>query len=209
MRLDILNKSSDNIFKNFTTKNRNIVKNSIRRNKFRLKKGNTKEFIDDFYKVFAQIMYKHGTPVYDKNLFFYLVDTLQEDVCFYIVYEEGNLVAAMCMIFDKDIAWYPWGGVFEQYNKKSAGYYMYWKMIEDVVSMKRFKVIDFGRSGFGGGTYKFKKKFGTYPVKIDILKDKEFDIYSKYSFASNIWKKLPKNLVDVVGPKLCKYLEDL
>ena len=209
MRIDLENKTSVDIFNNIKSKNKNIIKNSIKRNNFVLKKGNSKELIEDFYEIFSATMYKHGTPVFDKRLFYYLVDEFKDDIQFYVVYENYKLVAGMCLLFDKEIAWYPWGGVMKEYSKKLAGYYIYWKMIEDISNMNRYKILDLGRSGFEGETYKFKKKFGAYPVKIDIIKNKNIDIYSKYAFASTIWKTLPKNLVDFIGPKLCKYLEDL
>ena len=208
MRINIENKTMDELYKNLKSKRRNLVNKSLKNN-FRIEKGNSDEFIERFYKVFSNTMYKHGTPVFDKKLFVYLRDEFQENNIYYIVYDGYKVIGAMCMLFDKEIAWYPWGGVESEYNKKLAGYFIYWKVLEDVVNQNRYKIFDFGRSGYKSGTYHFKSQFGAYPVKIDILKNKEVNIYSKYSLATTIWKKLPKSLVDFVGPKLCKYLEDL
>jgi len=71
------------------------------------------------------------------------------------------------------------------------------------------KIFDFGRSPYSKGTYNYKAQFGAKPVKIDIVTSQKSDIYLKYSLASNIWKKLPRKVVDYLGPKLCKYLVDL
>ena len=83
------------------------------------------------------------------------------------------------------------------------------KVIAYITDNYNKKIFDFGRSNYGGTTYKFKSQFGAVPIKIDIIKNKYENIYTKYSYATNIWKKLPKKVVDYIGPILCKYLVDL
>ena len=208
MRLNIENKTIETLYKELKSKRRNLIKKSLQNN-FILKHGNTNNFIDDFYKIFSNTMYKHGTPVFDKKLFYFLRDEFENNNTYYIAYDNERPIAAICMLFDEKIAWYPWGGVESEYSKKLAGYFIYWKTVEEIVLKKKFKIFDFGRSSYGGNTYKFKSQFGAKPVKIDIISNKHNDIYNKYDLAISIWKKLPKNIVDFLGPKLCKYLEDL
>ena len=209
MRINIENKNSEEVFENVKSRCRNKIRNSIKKNNFILKKGNSDKFIDDFYHIFSKAMLKHGTPVFDKKLFIYLRDEFEEDNIYYIVYDNEKPIGAMCMLFDKEIVWYPWGGIDDSYSKSLVGYFIYWKVIEDIINMKKYKIIDLGRSGYKMGTYHFKSQFGANPVKIDILKDKQDDIYSKYDFAIKIWQKLPLNVANFMGAKLCKYLEDL
>jgi len=96
------------------------------------------------------------------------------------------------------------------YRNKGAGYFTDWEMLKLLCdNYKNIKIYDFGRSPFKGSTYNYKIHFGAYPIKINTVSSKQEDIYSKYSLASNIWKKLPKGIVDFIGPKLCKYLVDL
>ena len=209
MRINIENKTTEEVFENVKSRCRNKIRNSIKRNNFILKKGNDDKFIDDFYYIFSKSMLKHGTPVFDKKLFILLRDEFKENNYYYIVYNNNKPIAAMCMLFDKDIVWYPWGGIDDDYSKDLVGYFIYWKVIEDIVNMDKYKIIDLGRSGYKMGTYYFKSQFGAYPVKIDILKDKVEDIYSKYDLAVKVWQKLPLNIANFIGPRLCKYLEDL
>ena len=211
MRLDIENKTIDEVFMNIKSRCRNKIRNSIRKNNFIFKYGNSDKFINDFYTIFSNTLHKHGTPVFDKRLFYYLRDEFKDDNLYYITYDANNSkpIACMCMLFDKKIAWYPWGGVETNSAKKLAGYFIYWKTLEKVVEKGGFKVFDFGRSNYGGSTYKFKSQFGAKPVKIDMISNQDENIYSKYSIASSVWKKLPKSLVDLLGPKICRYLVDL
>lgn len=210
MRLSLDGKSSREIFsENIRQRCRNKIKNSLKNNNFSFKYGNTKQDIDDFYRIFSATMHKHGTPVLDKKLFIYLAEEFQEQILFYTIHDDAKVVASMCVIVDGDLAWYPWGGVDAKYTKKLAGYYIYWSVLQDVCDRLKVKIFDFGRSSYGGPTYNFKLQFGALPVKIDTISSHEEDIYDKYSLASAVWKKLPKRLVDFMGPKLCKYLVNL
>ncbi len=210
MRLFLEGKSSQELFnENIKSRCRNKIKNSLKKNNFSFAYGNAQQDIDDFYKIFSETVHKHGTPVLDKKLFIYLRDEFQDQIVFYNLYDGTSVIASMCIILDGDLAWYPWGGVDPNYTKKMAGYYIYWSVLQDMCDRLHVKIFDFGRSSYGGPTYDFKLQFGALPVKIDIICSEQEDIYEKYSLASNVWKKLPKILVDFMGPKLCKYLVDL
>lgn len=210
MRLDIDSKDSNQIFaESIKSRCRNKIRNSIKKNDFKLQKGNSNNLIDDFYTIFSKTMHNHGTPVFDKELFYQIRDIFQDEVIFYLVYDNNRPIATMCILLDRDIVWYPWGGVDMLYSKQLVGYFIYWRVLEDIVDNYDKKIFDFGRSSYMGSTYRFKSQFGANPVKIDILNSKENNVYSKYSLASTIWKKLPKRVADSVGSKLCKYLVDL
>ncbi len=209
MRMCFNNCSSEEMLANMKSKYRKIIKNSIRKNNFSFKIGNEEKFIEDFYQIFTNIMYKHGTPSLDKKLFYILKEIYKDDVVFYNVYDNDNIIASYCVLMDKDISYGSWGGLDEKYRDRLVGHFAYWNIIKDICDNRNKKIFDFGRSPYGSGGYTFKHRFGAYPVKVDILKKQNDDIYSKYSFASSVWKKLPKNFVDFIGPKLCKYLVDL
>jgi predicted N-acyltransferase len=210
MRLDIDAKSSEKVFaENVKSRCRNKVRNADKKYDYRLEYGNDLIDIEAFYEIFSETMYRHGTPVLDKKIFYQLTEEFAEDIIFFNLYENTQVVASMCIILDEEIAWYPWGGVKSAYANKLAGYKIYWEVLRYICDNTDKKIFDFGRSAYDGSTYKFKSQFGTMPVKIDILTSQQSDIYAKYSFASQIWKKLPKKIVDFLGPKLCKYLVDL
>ncbi len=209
MRMCFNDCSSEEILANMKSKYRKIIKNSIRKNNFLFKIGNSEKLIEDFYKIFTNIMHKHGTPPLDKKLFYTLKDIYNDDVVFYNVYDQDRIIAGYCVLMDKDISYGSWGGLDDEYRDRLVGHFAYWNIIKDVCDNRNKKIFDFGRSPYGSGGYIFKHRFGAKPTKIDILTSQKTDIYSKYSLASSIWKKLPKSFVDTIGPKLCKYLVDL
>ncbi len=209
MRIEVENYSGDEVFMNCLKKKcRTKIRKSLK-NSFTFKYGNEHKDIDDFHKIFSSTMYMHGTPVMGKKFFISLLDEFKDDIIFYSSYYEDQIAASYCVLFDEDIAWVGWGGIDMKYRNELAGYFTHWQAIKHICDEKNVKIFDFGRSPYNGGTYKYKSQFGAKPVKIDIITSQKNDIYSKYSLASDMWKKLPKNFVDFLGPKLCKYLVDL
>jgi len=210
MRVNLEEKTSEELFtQDIKPRCRNKIRNALKKFNYTMKHGNTHKDIENFYTIFSATMYKHGTPLLDKKIFYNLVEVFEENIIFFNLYEDDNVIATMCIIFDEEFAWYPWGGVKNEYTNKLAGYQIYWETLRYVCDNTEGKIFDFGRSSYKGTTFEFKSQFGATPVKIDIHSAKTVDIYAKYSLASTIWKKLPKRLVDLIGPKLCKYLVDL
>jgi len=208
MRLDISNASSQEIFDKKLHQNcRRKVRQSIKRNDFKILSGRDEKLIDDFYKIFSKVMHGHGTPVNKKEFFKELIKRINSQVFIYKL--ESRVVAASIILFDDDIAELYWNVIDNDFSKTQIGYFSFWNSIKYVVDEKNCKIFDFGRSSFGGATYKFKKQWGAVPIKIDILKPNQDDVYTKYELASTIWKRLPRKVVEFIGPKLCKYLEDL
>ena len=200
-------KNIEEICKHFSSRTRYFIRKG-KRNNFKYKIGNNNKMIEHFYEVYSNTMYRHGTPVLDKRLFYALRDEFKDDIIFLNFYLDGNIVGGACGLVDKDILIWEWLGIDDNYKKRYLGYYMMYVEIKQGVKLRK-KIIDLGRSGYLTGSYEFKKRFHTYPVKIDVYKPYEDDIYEKYQLASEIWKKLPKPLADTLGSKLSKYLKDL
>jgi len=210
MRLYMNGNTSEEILRqNIKGNTRREIQNSIKRYEYSFIHGNAKKDIDDFYINFSEIMHEHGTPVFDKKLFYYLADEFQNDILFFNAYDKDRVISSMCIFIDNDIAWYSWGATEKNYRRNGAGYFLNWQAVKYLCDEKNIKIFDFGRSPYGSGTFQYKSHFGALPVKIDIINSHTTDIYSKYSLASKIWKRLPKSVVSYLGPKLCKYLVDL
>lgn len=205
MRLN-LNDDIDTIFnKSIKSKCRNQIRKGQKSN-LTLKVGSANRLIDDFYTLFTTTMHRYGTPTFSKRLFELLVKYV--NATYFVIYKDNIAISALVLVEDEKIAFVPWAASENSYSKYCPNNLMYFEAISFAKQNSR-EIFDFGRSNFGGNTYKFKIQWGAEPVKIDILKSKEEDIYNKYSLASKIWQKLPKAIVDPLGAKLCKYLEDL
>jgi len=210
MRLLMNGKTSEEILRqNIKGNTRRDIQNSIKKYDYSFTYGNAKKDIDDFYINFSDIMHEHGTPVFDKKLFYYLADEFQNDILFFNAYDKDKVISSMCIFIDNDIAWYSWGATEKKYRRNKAGYFLNWQALKYLCDEKNIKIFDFGRSPYGSGTFQYKSHFGALLVKIDIINSQTTDIYSKYSLASKIWKHLPKSVANYLGPKICKYLVDL
>jgi len=208
MRVAIESNETEALMLLSNRKCRNRIRKSQKEFNYTLKDG--KERIEDFYKIMGQTYHRHGTPLMPKELFYNLQDEFEDKMMFFVVYDENNApAAAICACVDGTLACCPWGGISESHTKKLAGNFLYFEVLKTVTQRFDVDVFDFGRSPYGGATYQFKKHFGAKPVKIELIKPSVDDIYSKYELASTIWKKLPRFIVDRVGPKLAKYLVDL
>ncbi len=206
MRLDISSLNKETVFKEFIkSKCRNQIRKSQKSNLY-IEFGKNKNLIDDFYNLFSTTMHRYGTPAFNKRLFELIVEKLNANI--FVVYKEDIAISALILIEDEDISFVPWAASENQFSKYCPSHLMYFEAINYSIDNGR-KIFDFGRSNYAGNTYKFKSQWGATPVKIDILKSNRENIYNKYSYASKIWQKLPKKLVDFAGAKLCKYLEDL
>ena len=206
MRLDISSGDYDKIFKNLiVSKCRNQIRKA-EKSSLIFKIGNG-ELLSDFYKLFFDTMHKYGTPVFPKRLFELILNNIESKIC--VVYFDDKPISALILLKDNDISIVPWAASDSNYNKYCPNHLIYAEAIKYSIENKS-KIFDFGRSGYNTSkTYNFKKQWGAVPVKIDIISSEVINVYSKYTLASKIWEKLPKSIIEFMGPKLCKYLVDL
>ncbi len=187
-----------------------LAKRSINRDKRKyhltIKRNND---IELFYAIISSIYKDHGTPIFPKELLVNLKKYMEHNLNFHIFYDKKEPIGGFMSFFDNKILTFQMGGLLKQYKKIYSGYYLQHLLIIENMENFDIEVVDFGRSPYNGGTYFFKTRFGAKPVKIDILTNRTKNIYQTYSFASAIWKRLPKSLANTIGPKITKYLVDL
>jgi serine/alanine adding enzyme len=206
MRLSLLGRTVDEIFKKvIDPKCRNHIRKSEKMALI-LCEGTDAKLIADFYAVFSVTMHRHGTPVFSKRLFEQLPQYVKTQ--YLVAYYEGQPVAGLCLVFDEKLAWVPWAGSLFEHRGLRPNHLLYWTAIQRALSAG-VETFDFGRSGYLGPTYDFKADWGALPVKVEVLTSEKVDVYQKYTQAAEVWKKMPKWLVDRIGPSLCKYLPDL
>jgi len=168
--------------------------------------GNNKILRDNFYDLYQQTMHRHGTPPLGYRFFEGLSANFK--VTFYLVCKKKTPLSAMVIMSDRQLIWVGWTGGDIRYFKYCPNNLMYWEAIKDSFN-KGMSIFDFGRSPFGGGTFQYKKHWGTVPVKIDIEGRRNPDIYKKYKIAASVWRRLPGKVTSWAGPRLCRYLVDL
>jgi len=205
MRLDLSENYETIFIKSLHSKCRNQVRKA-QKSSITFSIDNNDEHVEEFYELFKTTMKRYGTPVFSKKLFYLLVTYF--NVLFVIARMDGKAVSALTLVYDDDIAWVPWAASNDKYRKYCPNHLIYSEAIKRAVKDNK-AIFDFGRSSYGGNTYRFKAQWGAKPVKIDIVTSKNDNVYKKYEFASKVWKHLPNVITDFIGPKLCKYLSDL
>ena len=206
MRIDLEKKDLEDLFRTSVTKRNRRYIRQCGSDKIEIRKGNSDGLIRDFYDIFADVMHRHGTPVFSLRLFEILSKNIE--TTFYVLYDEAFPKAAAVILDDGELSWIPWSGTHSRHMDSRPGLLLYWETIKDAYS-KGKRVYDFGRSRYGSGPYIFKTRWGAVPVKIDIIQSKASDIYTKYSMVSQVWKKIPSGVARRLGPRVCKYLPDL
>ncbi len=209
LRLDIKDKTIEEIKSGYKKLAKRNINKELKLNRYILKED--KEYIDIFYEILKDIYHKHGTPLLPKAFIQNLHDRLGDRLDIFVVFNKQNHkpVGGVLFFYDNGIATLQYGGILQQHNDATTGYFMYHSLIEFLIQKEGIDIIDFGRSPYNGGTYFFKTRFGAKPIKIDIHTSDKKDIYAAYSLASQIWRRLPIYITDFIGPKLTKYLVDL
>jgi lipid II:glycine glycyltransferase (peptidoglycan interpeptide bridge formation enzyme) len=206
MRIDLQKKDIEELFRTVVSKRNRRYIRQLNEERTVVKKGSSAELIQDFYDIFAAVMHRHGTPVFSRRLFELLSQNLETTI--YVLYDNNIPQSGAVILDDKQISWIPWSGTRSQYLDNRPGLFVYWETIKDAF-FKHKLIYDFGRSSYGGGTYIFKTRWSAVPVKIDVIQPRPGNVYKKYSYASQAWKKIPPGFARWLGPKVCKYLSDL
>jgi lipid II:glycine glycyltransferase (peptidoglycan interpeptide bridge formation enzyme) len=205
MRLE-LNNNPEFVWKNkLNTKARNQTRKA-QKSGVVVKSGVTQKLFYDFYSLYKKSMKLYGTPAISSKVIQSIVDNISS--IFFVGYLKDLPVSAILLTNDCNLAWVPWGASDKRYNSFCPSNLVYWSAIENACISGK-DLFDFGRSPFGGNTYLFKKQWGAYPTKINIITNEYYDIYNKYRFASSIWKNIPAFVTNSFGPFLSKHLTEL
>ena len=163
-RLDLKNKTEEDLLKSFTQKTRYNIRLSA-------KKGVTiREGTRDDLKIFYEIMKKTGTrddfSVRPLEYFKKIYDAMSPNYAKLIIAEyEGKAISAVLPILYGNKVWYLYGGSSNEHRNLMANYLLQWEMIKWGLN-NECDTYDFrGVSGFKNpkdpqyGVYKFKKGF--------------------------------------------------
>jgi serine/alanine adding enzyme len=115
--------------------------------------------IDAFYGIFSRSMRDLGTPVYAKTFFRAIIARLGDVFGFAFASSAGKPVAAALIARWRDTLEIPLLGALRTHRGLAPSAFLYWKLMEHA-SLTGLRTCDFGRCTRGGGTHKFKLKFG-------------------------------------------------
>jgi FemAB-related protein (PEP-CTERM system-associated) len=167
-----------------------------------------KEFMEEFYDLYARNLKNHGTPVFSYNFFKDIMDIFP-DTFILSVWKKNVMVAAVMTFIFKDRVVPYYSGALKEYHRYAVNDFLYWELMRYGCE-NGYRVFDFGRSKRDTGSYHFKRHWGFTPVTLPFLyylvNSKEMPevnpTNSKYKAVINIWRKLPLSVTKWLGPKI-------
>jgi FemAB-related protein (PEP-CTERM system-associated) len=191
-------------------KQRAVVRKGIQRNL----RSEIDVDTDRFFALYADNQHRHGTPPHSSRYFKALRRVFGNDCeVLTVLTPEGKPVSGVLSFYFRDeVLPYYAGDVFEA-RETAANDFKYWELMRRACE-RGIKVFDYGRSKLGTGSYDFKKNWGFEPAALHY----EYQLFSrdsvpqnnpanpKYRAAIDLWRRLPRRVVNAVGPVLARHL---
>jgi FemAB-related protein (PEP-CTERM system-associated) len=174
--------------------------------------------IDDtparFFALYADNMHRHGTPPLSSRYFDELAKTFG-DACEVLVVSDANgspVSGVMSFYFRDEVLPY-YAGDTGAARDLAANDFKYWELMRRACA-RGTRVFDYGRSKQGTGSYAFKKNWGFEPMSLayeyQLLKRNDVPqnnpLNPRYRAMIALWRRLPRPLVNTVGPMLARNL---
>lgn len=165
---------------------------------------------DRFFELYAENARAHGTPALGRRFFRALLAAFPEhsDVLF-VRDAQGRDLSAILNFYHRDEVLAYFAGEMEAARATNANDFKYWSLMRHAAARGCTR-FDFGRSKAGTGSFQFKRLWGFEPSVLHY----EFPylpsgripqnnpMNPKYRAAIETWKRLPRAIVDRVGPML-------
>lgn len=167
--------------------------------------------LDDFYRVYRVNVRDLGTPTPPRTWFQEIAAAFADDCQVYTAYSGGRCIAGKLTLRFRDTLYFLWAGALRAHIKSGVVSLLNWEAMEDAIAAG-LVAVDFGRSSEGSGAADYKKEWrgdkvplywqyhlpgggdvnGTGPGRLTLA-------------LSELWKKTPLPVTNVLGPRLAKY----
>ncbi|HLX29155.1 MAG TPA: FemAB family XrtA/PEP-CTERM system-associated protein, partial [Casimicrobiaceae bacterium] len=169
---------------------------------------------DRFFSLYADNVHRHGTPPLSRRYFARLIETFGDDCEALIVVDaSGRPVSGVMSFYFRDEVLPYYAGDTSRARELAANDFKYWELMRRACE-RGVRVFDYGRSKRGTGSYDFKKNWGFEPSPLAY----EHMLYAgqsipqrnplnpKYRAFIGVWRKLPRPLVNALGPMIVRHL---
>lgn len=191
-------------------KQRAVVRKGIQRNL----RSEIDPGVERFFALYADNLHRHGTPPQPKRYFEALRRVFGDDCEVLLAFSpEGEAVAGVMSFYFRDEVLPYYAGDLPAARDLGANDFKYWELMRRACE-RGLKVFDYGRSKRDTGSFDFKKNWGFEPTPLHY----EYQLYTrdsvpqnnpanpKYQRAIEVWRRLPRGLVNAVGPALARHL---
>jgi len=169
---------------------------------------------DRFFALYSDNQHRHGTPALPKRYFAALLDTFGSSAEVLIVKDaHGEDVSTVLSFYFRDEVLPYYAGDTVRAREIAANDFKYWELMRRA-GERGIRVFDYGRSKQGTGSFAFKKNWGFAPEPLAY----EYSLYRRAEVPQNnplnpkyraliaLWKRMPRRLVDAIGPVLARNL---
>ena len=170
--------------------------------------------VDAFFELYADNLHRHGTPPQSKRYFRELRRVFGDDCEILIVSERhGRPVSAVLSFYFRDEVLPYYAGDLVDARAVAANDFKYWELMRRACE-RGLHVFDFGRSKRETGSFDFKKNWGFDPTPLHY----QYHLFKRatvpqnnpsnprYRQAIGLWRRMPRRLVNAVGPAFARYL---
>ncbi len=182
-----------------------------------IKHGLTSEVddgVDRFFALYADNVHRHGTPPYSKAYFSRLRSVFGKDCRVLIIKDAlGRPVSGVMSFYFRDEVLPFYAGDTAAARDLAANDFKYWELMRRACE-EGLRVFDYGRSKRGTGSFAFKSNWGFEPEPLHyeyVLRKRDSvpqnnPLNPKYRAIVAIWRRLPRSVVNAVGPLVVRNL---
>ena len=167
-----------------------------------------------FFHLYADNQHRHGTPPHSKHYFQALKRVFGDDCeVLTVLSPQGKAVSGVLSFYFRDEVLPYYAGDLMDARDLAANDFKYWELMRRACE-RGLRVFDYGRSKRETGSFDFKKNWGFEPAPLHY----EYQLFGrdsvpqnnpmnpKYGKAIDIWRKLPRGVVNSLGPVLARHL---
>lgn len=205
----LLDPNPDTLWNAFKTGHRNNIRRAYKRG-LTVRSGGI-ELLDTFYNILSVSWRNLGTPLYQKSYFECLMKTFPSQTKIFVLDHHGVPVSSALNGHFRGVVEGMWLGALPEAREVEAGYVLYWEMIKDACE-RGYHLYHLGRSTVDSGGEAFKKKWNAFSTQLHwqyFVRNggpiPRLNVDNpKYRLAINVWRKLPLQIVKVLGPLVAK-----
>ena len=169
--------------------------------------------VDRFFRIYAESVRNHGTPVFSRSYFRILKEVFGERCEVLTAVRDSEPVSSVMSFYFRDEVLPYYGGGLPVARSVKGFDFLYWDLMRRACE-RGLRTFDYGRSKLGTGSYSFKKNWGFEPTPLPyqyhLVRAKAVPevnpLNPKYRVFIEMWKRLPVPVANFVGPFLARGL---
>jgi FemAB-related protein (PEP-CTERM system-associated) len=192
-----------------------------RKQRAMVRKGIARELVSEidlgverFFDLYADNMHRHGTPPFSRRYFEALKATFGANCeVLTVLSPQGRPISSVLSFYFRDEVLPYYAGDLTEARDLAANDFKYWELMRRACE-RGCRSFDYGRSKRDSGSYSFKRNWGFLPEPLhyeyQLLKregvPQNNPANPKYRAMIAVWQRLPRPLVNALGPMLVRNL---